>query len=62
MHQRAYLSTRKGLFELARDGGRWQLGPVHFLGEPVTMALPDRRDGSAKLRASAAAARIPGCF
>ncbi len=46
MHQSAYLSTRKGLFELAHDGARWQLGPVHFLGEPVTMALPDARDGS----------------
>lgn len=46
MNQRAYLSTRKGLFELAQEGGRWQIGPVHFLGEPVTMALPDARDGS----------------
>jgi hypothetical protein len=46
MHQGAYLSTRKGLFELAREGGRWRLGAVHFLGEPVTMALADARDGS----------------
>lgn len=24
----------------------WELGPVSFLGEPITMLLPDRRDGS----------------
>jgi hypothetical protein len=46
MSERAYLSTRKGLFELARNGGRWEFGPVHFLGEPVSIALADRRDGS----------------
>ena len=46
MPQRAYVSTRKGLFELECGPGGWQLGPVHFLGEPVSMALPDRRDGS----------------
>ncbi len=44
--QRAYLSTRKGLFELLRDGDGWQFGPVHFLGEPVSIALADGRDGS----------------
>lgn len=46
MNTRAYLSTRKGLFELAKENGRWQFGPVHFLGEPVSMALADRRDGA----------------
>lgn len=46
MSDRAYVSTRKGLFELHRENGQWQFGPVHFLGEPVSMALPDRRDGS----------------
>ena len=46
MNMRAYLSTRKGLFELAKENGRWQFGPVHFLGEPVSMALADRRDGT----------------
>ena len=46
MNTRAYLSTRKGLFELAKENGRWQFGPVHFLGEPVSMALADRRDGT----------------
>jgi hypothetical protein len=46
MGERAYLSTRKGLFELARGAAGWEFGPVHFLGEPVSIALPDARDGS----------------
>jgi hypothetical protein len=46
MNQRAYLSTRKGLFELADDGASWQIGASHFLGEPVSFTLADRRDGS----------------
>ncbi|MGH8852932.1 MAG: exo-alpha-sialidase [Telluria sp.] len=46
MKQQAYLSTRKGLFELSKDGAGWTFGPVHFLGEPVSIALPDPRDGS----------------
>lgn len=46
MPQRADVSTRKGLFELEHGAGGWQRGPVHILGEPVSMALHDRRDGS----------------
>lgn len=46
MSDRAYVSTRKGLFELHREDGHWRFGPVHFLGEPVSNALPDKRDGS----------------
>jgi hypothetical protein len=46
MGERAYLSTRKGLFELVKGAAGWEFGPVHFLGEPVSMALPDTRDGS----------------
>jgi hypothetical protein len=42
----AYLSTRKGLFELRRSGAQWEVGERHFLGEPVSMALHDARDGS----------------
>ncbi len=44
--RRAFLSTRKGLFELRDDGAGWEQAAVHFLGEPVSMALADRRDGS----------------
>jgi photosystem II stability/assembly factor-like uncharacterized protein len=46
MSDRAFLSTRKGLFELARKGAGWELGASHFLGEPVSIALPDARDGT----------------
>jgi len=46
MSERAFLSTRKGLFELQRAQGRWEVGPIHFLGEPVSIALADPRDGS----------------
>jgi len=46
MSQRALLSTRKGLFELHRSGNGWDIGPVHFLGEPVSIALADPRDGA----------------
>lgn len=46
MSERALLSTRKGLFELHRNGAGWEIGPVHFLGEPVSIALADPRDGA----------------
>ncbi|QYF95041.1 exo-alpha-sialidase [Massilia sp. PAMC28688] len=46
MYDTAYLSTRKGLFELRQEAGRWQVAHRHFLGEPVSMALADRRDGT----------------
>jgi hypothetical protein len=46
MSKRAYLSTRKGLFELDRNGGTWELGTSHFLGEPVSFTLADARDGA----------------
>lgn len=46
MATRAYLGTRKGLFELAPVNGVWQLGASHFLGDPVSMVLPDPRDGT----------------
>ena len=46
MSERAFLSTRKGLFELRRQGGEWEVGERHFLGEPVSIALSDARDGS----------------
>lgn len=42
----AWLATRKGLFEIGYDGRRWEFGAAHFLGEPVSMALYDRRDGA----------------
>jgi hypothetical protein len=46
MSKTAYLSTRKGLFELVHDGAAWELGASHFLGEPVSFTLADPRDGT----------------
>ncbi len=46
MDKRALVSTRKGLFELNCKDGAWALGQRHFLGEPLSLALHDPRDGS----------------
>jgi hypothetical protein len=46
MSKTAYLSTRKGLFELAHNGAGWEIGASHFLGEPVSFTLADARDGT----------------
>jgi hypothetical protein len=46
MSERALISTRKGLFELCKRGAGWSIGAAHFLGEPVSMAMSDARDGS----------------
>lgn len=46
MSERALLSTRKGLFEVHRDGQGWVIGAVHFPGDPVSIALADARDGT----------------
>jgi hypothetical protein len=40
------VGTRKGLFTLARRGGRWEVARAEFLGDPVTMLLTDPRDGT----------------
>lgn len=39
MTDRLYVGTRKGLFEVARTGGAWEIVDAHFLGEPVTAVL-----------------------
>jgi photosystem II stability/assembly factor-like uncharacterized protein len=46
MAQNVVLSTRKGLFILERDKAGWKVAQTAFLGDNVTLALPDRRDGS----------------
>jgi hypothetical protein len=46
MNKRALVSTRKGLFELHAKGSAWELGESHFLGEPLSLALFDPRDGA----------------
>jgi hypothetical protein len=46
MPSRAWVATRKGLFELQRQaGGGWRLGRVSFLADPVSMLLPPRDGG-----------------
>ena len=45
MNDRAWIATRKGLFELRLRANAWQIERVSFLGEPVSMLLPPRVDG-----------------
>ena len=45
MSDRVLVSTRKGLFTIARRAGRWEIGGVDFLGDNVALTLTDRRDG-----------------
>jgi hypothetical protein len=43
---RAWVATRKGLFELRRrPAAGWQIARVSFLAEPVSMVLPPGQDG-----------------
>ena len=51
MQDRAWVATRKGLFELRRRGASWAIARTSFLGEPVSMLLPPQ-DGSARLYAA----------
>ncbi|HYD59601.1 MAG TPA: exo-alpha-sialidase [Noviherbaspirillum sp.] len=46
MNDRALVATRKGLFEVTRGAGGWTIHEAGFLGEPVSMVLHDRRDGT----------------
>jgi hypothetical protein len=43
-HDRAWVATRKGLFELRRDSAGWRISRTSFLGEPVSMLLPPKDD------------------
>ncbi|HCZ33705.1 MAG TPA: sialidase, partial [Holophagaceae bacterium] len=41
------VSTRKGLFSARRQGkGAWALEGVSFLGDNVSLAMQDPRDGA----------------
>ena len=39
------VSTRKGLFTVARTARDWEIAAVDFLGDNVTLTLVDHRDG-----------------
>lgn len=42
---RAWVATRKGLFELRRRGAAWQIENLSFAAEPVSMLLPPDASG-----------------
>ena len=44
MSDRLLLGTRKGLFDLRRRNSVWTIASKSFLGQPVSMLLPDQRD------------------
>ena len=46
MSNKLYIGTKKGLFTFDRQGSRWVATQTAFLGDPVTIVLPDTRDGS----------------
>lgn len=46
MSARILVSTRKGLFTVEGDGRRWRIAAADFLGDSVTLAFHDRRDGA----------------
>jgi len=48
-HERAWVATKKGLFELRLRGGNWDVERTSFLGEPVTMMLPPSGDDARML-------------
>jgi hypothetical protein len=45
MSNRLLVSTRKGLFAVERGANGWAAKPAGFLGENVTLAVADPRDG-----------------
>ena len=40
------VSTRKGLFTIERTDGAWSIAAADFLGDNVTLAIADHRDGT----------------
>jgi hypothetical protein len=46
MPKKIVVSTRKGLFELARGRGGWSVKDTSFLGDNVTLTLHDSREGT----------------
>jgi hypothetical protein len=45
MDDRAWVASKKGLFELRRSGDGWAIARASFAGDPVTMVLPPNSSG-----------------
>jgi photosystem II stability/assembly factor-like uncharacterized protein len=46
MSEQLLVSTRKGLFQIENDGSAWKIIRTSFLGQNVTLAMADARDGT----------------
>jgi len=46
MSSRLFVATRKGLFRLERGRAGWAIASASFLGENLSLVLPDARDGA----------------
>jgi hypothetical protein len=46
MTARLWAATRKGLFSVTGGASGWRIERVSFLGDPVSIVLPDPRDGA----------------
>jgi photosystem II stability/assembly factor-like uncharacterized protein len=46
MSDRILVSTRKGLFDVRRSGTRWRIARTSFLGDAVSLAAADEREGT----------------
>jgi hypothetical protein len=45
MSDQVYVATRKGLFEIERRNGAWDIAGAHFLGDPVSAVLAEPDGG-----------------
>ncbi len=41
-----HIATRKGVFQVTRQGASWKIASAHFLGDNMSIVTPDPRDGS----------------
>lgn len=46
MSDRFFVGSRKGLFEVRRANGGWQIGEPTFVGDPVNIVFQDKRDNA----------------
>ena len=46
MTQRVYVASKKGLFVIEKQAARWSIARTAFLGDNLSMLLPDPRDGT----------------